>query len=72
MLTSSEWIREAQGLFVSFYMGRIRSTDAGIGQSANNDSPICGDRMDLKNVLGQIKADGGNLHGRWLLMLVFA
>jgi Transposase len=37
-----------------------------------NDSPICGDRMDLKNVLGQIKADGGNLHGGWLLMLVFA
>jgi hypothetical protein len=26
--------------------------------------------MDLKNVLGQIKADGANLHGGWLLLLV--
>ena len=28
--------------------------------------------MYLKNVLGQIKTDGGNLHDGWLLLLVVA
>ena len=30
------------------------------------------DAMDLENVLGQIKADCGNLHRGWILWLVVA
>jgi len=26
--------------------------------------------VDLENVLGQIEADSGNIHGGWLLLLV--
>ncbi len=28
------------------------------------------DSVDLKNVLGQIEADGANIHNGWLLLLV--
>lgn len=39
---------------------------------AHDDLIRCVDRVNLKDVLGQIKADSGNLHGGWLLGLGFA
>ena len=32
----------------------------------NNDLTGCINAMDLKNVLGRVEADRGNLHGGWL------
>lgn len=37
---------------------------------ADNHCAGAVDAVDLKNVLGQIEADGANLHGGWLLLLV--
>jgi transposase len=34
-----------------------------------DDSSVCIDTVNLKNVLGQIEADGRNLHGGWLLLV---
>ena len=38
----------------------------------NNNFTNAVDGVDLKNVLGQIEADGGNFHGGWLPSLVVA
>jgi len=37
---------------------------------ATSPTPLMG--VDLVDVLGQIEADGGNFHGRWLAWLVLA
>src|ERR1700722_17117210 len=37
---------------------------------ADDDLARAADRVDLKDVLGQVEADSGNLHGGWLPMLV--
>jgi hypothetical protein len=39
---------------------------------AHNNFAGAGDGVNLKNVLGQIKADRGNFHDGWLPLLVVA
>ena len=39
---------------------------------AHDNAAFLIDGMDLKDALGQIKADGGDLHGGWLLSRVVA
>ena len=36
-----------------------------------HDAAVRGDPVDLEDVLGQIQADGGNLHGGWLPLVTF-